>query len=212
MVDPSKGTWRYKTLEEDNPANYYKDVASEFFDAFYDPPLSVGATKPQRLDKFTKVWLLAKFVILESPMFWSYDEEDGKLSSELQQEMTHTLRASNMVERFVELLAGCAWVDHVDLDFRLVATWRDDQQVPDEDFDIDDFDADDLAGLRKIWHKGDIQVADIFLASGVLDPLRSLSNVKSWCIEFTMEDSYEKPPYMHESMTLDLRNGIKQKR
>ena len=213
MVNPSKGTWRYKTLEADTAANYYIDVVeSEIFEVLYDPPLLTGTTKPQRLDKFTKVLLLAGFVIPEGPMLWSYDEEDGKLSSELQQEMTHKLCASNMVERFVELLADCSWVDHVDLDFRLVATWREDQQVHDENFDIDDFDADHLAGLRKVWHKGDIQVADIFLASGVLDPLQSLSNVKSWCIEFTMEDLYEQPPCMHESMTLDLRNGIKQKR
>ena len=215
VVDPSKGTWRYKTLEGDTQAYCFGSlIGSEFFDIVYDPPLMHDATtlmqdapKPQKLAKFTKVLFHAKFGFsLLSPAWW-YDEENGKLPVASQQQLTDELRTTSMVERFVEILAGCSWVDHVDMDFGLMTSWRRDQQSQ-------GFDEDPVCDrLQKIWHKGDILVADIFLASGVLDPLQRLSNIRSWCVELTVEDRFDVMPLLrHEKMTLDLSNAIKQKR
>lgn len=93
-----------------------------------------------------------------------------------------------MIEDFVDLLTGCSWVDHADIDLGLVASWDSDQEYASYDYPTEDQDPSDWVEVKEIWHKGDIQVADILLASGVLDPLRRLSNVRSWCIELTVED------------------------
>lgn len=217
MVDPSKGTWSYKPLKNNLNAYYYGETEQDdFAEIVYDPPLLHGATKPQKLAKFTKVLLVAKFGIVSGEGEWEYDEESGRLSYLFQQELTNYLRTSTMIEDFVELLAGCSWVDHVDLDIGLVTTWYD-QAAPSYIQPMQKSEVAELDALRKIWHKGDIQVADIFLASGILDPLRRLSNVRSWCIELTVEDLtvvclYGGTICMHERMALDISKGIKQTR
>ena len=210
-VDPSKGTWRYKPLEGDTQAYYYGDLdGDESFDVVYDPPLMHDATKPQKLAKFTKVLFHAKFTFPFYLPAWWYDEESGKLHFATQQRLADKLRATSTIQKFVKTLAGCSWVDHVDLDFGLVASWRIDQQSR----GFKSLSEDPLYDrLKKIWHKGDIQVADIFLASGVLDPLQRLPNIRSWCVELTVEDMFDlKPLRTHERMTLDLSNASKQNR
>ena len=212
MVDPSKGTWSYKPLKNNLNAYYYGETEQDdFAEIVYDPPLLHGATKPQKLAKFTKVLLIAKFRIVSGEGEWEYDEESGRLPYLFQQELTDDLRTSTMIEDFVELLAGCSWVDHVDLDIGLVATWYD-QAAPGYIQPMQKSEVAEVDALRKIWHKGDIQVADIFLASGILDPLRRLSNVRSWCIELTVECLYGETTCMHERMALDISKGIKQTR
>ncbi|KAF6221825.1 hypothetical protein HO133_001793 [Letharia lupina] len=210
-VDPNKGTWRYKPLEGDFQAYHFGDYDQyETFDVVYDPPLMQGSRSPQKLARFTKVLLIAKFMIPSCPIGWRYDEENGELDYAAQQDLTDTLRASNMIEDFVELLARCSWVDHVDIDLGVVASWQRDQQTVEYDSPVEDLETPHWIGLRKIWHKGDIQVADILLAGGVLSPLQRLSNIRSWCIELTVEDLMEEPPCMHERMTLDLSNAVEQ--
>ena len=212
MIDPSKGTWSYKPLENNLNAYYYgKPQLDDFFEIVYDPPLLHGVTKPERLDKFAKVLLVAKIRLTTGELEWRYDEENGSLSIAAQEELTEDLLASEMIEGFVELLAGCSWVDHVDLDIGLEALWEEDQEAPGFIRPGQNFETAHLDALRKIWHKGDIQVAEIFLASGILDPLRRLSNVRSWCIELTLE-KIGPTICMHERMALDISNGIKQTR
>lgn len=213
MVDPGKGTWRYKPLEGDRQAYHYGAFEDdEFFDVVYDPPLMPGIEKPQKLAKFTKVLLNAKFNSPLGLMRWRYDEENGALHFASQQQLTDRLGASKMIEKFVGLLAGCSWIDHVDIDLGLVASWDRDQEAPEHGWPNEDLETAHWVGLRKTWHKGDIQVAEIFLASGILDPLQRLSNIRSWCIELTVEDLSEEPPCIHERMALDLSNAITHKR
>lgn len=201
MVDPIEGTWRYKPLEGDTQAYHFGGVDRhyEFCAVVYDPPLVHGLTKPQKLAKFTKVLLNAKLKVPHRFPGWRYDEENGKLHLALQPELTDTLRAWNisMIEDFVDLLTGCSWVDHADIDLGLVASWDSDQEYASYDYPTEDQDPSDWVEVKKIWHKGGIQVADILLASGVLDPLGRLSNVRSWCIELTVEDLSEEPPCIH---------------
>ena len=109
MVDPGKGTWRYKPLEGDRQAYHYGAFEDdEFFDVVYDPLLMPGIEKPQELAKFTKALLDAKFDSPLASMKWRYDEETGTLHSASQQKLTDTLGASKMIEDFVGLLAGCS--------------------------------------------------------------------------------------------------------
>lgn len=210
-MDPSKGTRRYKPLEGETQAyslgNHRED---ESFDVVFDPPLMLYPTKPPKSARFNKVLFHAEFVVSDMLPDWRYDEENGKLDYALQEEFTDALRTTSMIKNFVELLAGCSWVDHVDLDFGLVAGWDTDQQrrgLPNHDPGEAHWNR-----LKKLWRKGDILVANIFLASGVLDPLQRLRNVRSWCIGLTVEDLEEEPPSTHERMTLDLSNAIKQTR
>lgn len=213
-MDPSKGSWRYKPLEGDSQAYYYVRLGRgyECFDVVYDPPLMHYATKPQKLAKFTKVLFHAKFVFIDLLPDWRYDEENGKLHFALQQQLTDKFRATSLIEKFAEILADCSWLDHVDLDLGLMASWETDQQCLGSNSLIDDPGEAHWERLKEIWRKGDILVANIFLASGVLDPLKRLRNIRSWCIELTVEDYNEEPPCMHERMTLDLSKAIKQKR
>ena len=210
MVDPGKGTWHFKPLENNLNAYYYGRTQDHYSEIFYDPPLSRGVTKPQRLAKFAKVLLIVKFCVVSVEGDWEYDEESGRLPFLLQQDFTDELRPSPMIEDFVEVLVGCSWVDHVDIDIGLVATWDDHQAAPGYIQPMQKSEVAKVDSLRKIWHKGDIQVADIFLASGVLDPLRRLSNVRSWCIELTVECYYGETTCMHERMVLDISKGTKQ--
>ncbi|CAD6566386.1 MAG: hypothetical protein ASARMPREDX12_008220 [Alectoria sarmentosa] len=193
MVDPGKGTWRYKPLEGDRQAYHYGAFEDdEFFDVVYDPLLMPGIEKPQELAKFTKALLDAKFDSPLASMKWRYDEETGTLHSASQQKLTDTL-------------------DHVDIDLGLVASWARDQEAPPDGWPNEDLETAHWVGLRKTWQKGDIQVAEIFLASGILDPLQRLSNTRSWCIELTAEDLSEEPPCIQERMALDVSNAITHK-
>ena len=211
-VIPHKGIWTYKPLESDTQAYYYGEYDDdEFFEVIYDPPLKDGVTKPPGSAKFSKVLLTAKFSRI-LPIHWRYDEETGNLPVAGHQHLTDTFQTSSIIEDFVQLLAGCSWVDHVDVDLAVMAYFDADQQSLGCQSPVEDLETPHWIELRKIWHKGDIQVADILLKSGILNPLQRLSNVRSWCIEFTLEDMHEEPPSWHQRMILDLGDAIEPKR
>ena len=213
MIDPSKAIWRYKSEEVGTQPYYYENGDDQdFSEVAYNPPLSQGVTKPQMLAKFAKVLLVAKFFIPCWPWSWRYDEEDGTLPMESQQELVDHLRKSHVIKDFAGALAICSWVDHVGLDFGLQVRFVNDQEDPCFDPPIEEHEAAVCDARTEIWRKGDIQVADIFLASGILDPLRRISNVRSWCIDLTVECPSEETPKWHKVMTLGLSNGIEQKR
>lgn len=213
LLDPSKGTWRYKLLEGDTPTYYYNFMDdNECFDVVYDPPLMHGVTEPPKLAKFKKVLLNGAFDVTDLPGEWKYDEEYGKLDDATQQQLADIFRKSNMIADFVKLLAGCSWVDHVDLDIGLLTSWDSDQSTPASSSPIEGPELARWVELKNIRRKGDIQVADIFLASGILDPLKRLFNVGSWCLELTVEDVDRDPRFLHEKLTLDLSNAVKHKR
>ena len=213
MIDPSKAIWRYKSEADDTQPYYYGNGDDQdFSEVCYHPPLSQGVTKPQMLAKFAKILLVAKFFIPCWPLRWRYDEEDGTLPIQSQQELVDHLRKSKVIKDFAAALAVYSWVDHVDLDFGLRVRFVNDQEDPYFDPSIEDPEAAECDARSEIWSKGDIQVADIFLASGILDPLRRISNVRSWFIGLTVECSSDEPPIWHEAMTLDLSDGIEQKR
>lgn len=108
-MDPRKGNWKYKPLEGDTQVYYYGYVdVGEYFNVLNDPPLMHGATKPQKPAKFTKVLFIANFMLSDLLPRWRYDEENEELHSAWQQQVTDILRATNMVQEFVELLAGCS--------------------------------------------------------------------------------------------------------
>lgn len=65
-----------------------------------------------------------------------------------------------------------------------------------------------VEGVACSRHKGDKELARILLTSGILDPLRELKNVRSWCINLTVEDEFEKPPLAHRRMVLDLSAAV----
>ena len=218
IVVPHKGIWRYKPLESDTQAYYYAeddddvdDDDDESFEVIYDPPLKDGVTKPQGSAKFSKVLLTVKFYRM-LPISWRYDEETGKIPVAWHQRLTDALQTSSIIEDFVRLLAGCSWVDHVDVDLAVMVYFDTDQQSLGCQSPVEDLETPHWIERRKIWHKGDIQVADILLSSGILNPLQRLSNVRSWCIEFTVEDLHEEPPSWHQRMTLDLGGTIERKR
>ena len=212
VVVPSKGIWRYKPLEGDTQAYYYGEIEEdESFEVIYDPPLTDGVTKPQGSAKFSKVLLTVKFNRM-LPVGWRYDEETGKIPVAWHQQLTDAFQTSSIIEDFVGLLAGCSWVDHVDIDLAVLVDFDTDQQSLGCGSPVEDLEKPHWIERRKIWHKGDIQVAGILLSSGVLNPLQRLSNVRSWCIEFTLEDVHEEPPSWHQRMTLDLGDTIEPKR
>lgn len=200
-IDPSKGTWRYI------PPKMYNGAETDMpvFDICYDPDLPCDITKPPKLARFSTVALFFK---IDATLDWMYDEENGTLPIEVQQQLTEDLHSSNVIEDFVELLAGCSWVEHVDIEMRLWARFLVEQDDTDSDFPVEEW-AAELDARKKIWYKGDIQVADFFLTSGFLAPLRKVSNVQSWCIELRVESMFQEDDQspMHEKMTLDLRNG-----
>ena len=212
MVIPHKGIWRYKPLESDTQAYYYAEYDDdESFEVIYDPPLEDGVTKPQGSAKFSKILLTAKFNrMLE--ISWRYDEETGKIPVAWHQQLTDAFQTSSIIEDFVRLLAECSWVDHVDVDLAVMVYFDTDQQSLGCRSPVEDLETPNWIERRKIWHKGDIQVADILLSSGILNPLQRLSNVRSWCIEFTLEDLHEEPPSWHQRMTLDLGGTIEPRR
>lgn len=78
-----------------------------------------------------------------------YDEENGRLPIQVQQKLTEHLRSLNVIEDFVELLAGCSWVDHVDIDIRLEARFLVEQDDIDSDFPIEEW-AAELDARKKI--------------------------------------------------------------
>ena len=212
MVVPRKGIWRYKPLESDTQAHYYAEYDDdESFEIIYDPPLKDGVTKPQGSAKFSKVLLTVKFNRM-LPISWRYDEGTGKIPVAWHQQLTDAFQTSSIIEDFVRLLAGCSWVDHVDVDLAVMVHFDTDQQSLGCGSPVEDLGTPNWIERRKIWHKGDIQVADILLSSGILDPLQRLSNVRSWCREFTLEDMREEPPSWHQRMTLDLEDTIEPKR
>ena len=190
VIDPSKGIWRYIPTKVDNQEYYHGEGELDLgiFDVDYVPCLPHGSTKPPKLARFSKVLLLVR---IDGILDWMYDEENGRLPIQVQQKSTEYLRSLNVIEDFVELLAGCSWVDHVDIDIRLEARFLVGNDI-DSDFPIEGW-AAELDARKKIRHKGDIQVADIFLTSGTLAPLRRVSNVRSWCIELRVESAFEGP-------------------
>ena len=211
-VDPSKGMWRYEP--ERAIQLYYSGDLRKYAssDVVYDPPLVHDTTKPLKLARFKKILIHAKFVV-DFLGGWRYDEEDGKLQLAFQQRLTDSLRATSVINEFVEHVAGCLWVDHLDLDIALMSSWVGDQASQNLGYLGEDLGEAYWDRVKKIWRKGDILVADLFLASGVLDPLQRLSNVRSWCIEMTLEDvDCFRLQSIHERMTLDLSNALKQKR
>ena len=153
---------------------------------------------------------MAKIPISYGSLHWRCGE-NGRLPVKSLQKLIDDLRSSNVIEELVERLARCSWVDHVDLDIGLWAPFVREQDAIDYDWPIEEW-AAGLDALEGVWHKGNIQVADIFLASDILASLRRLSNVRSWCIELNLESLYKDPVIVHEKMTLDLSNGITQKR
>ena len=212
MVVPRKGIWRYKPLEGNTQAYYCGEYEEdEFFEIIFDPPLEDGVTKPQESAKFSKVLLTVKFNRMLD-ISWRYDEETGKIPVAWHQQLTDAFQTSSIVEDFVRLLAGCSWVDHVDVDLAVMVYFDTDQQSLGCRSPAEDPGTPNWIERRKIWHKGDIQVADILLSSGILNPLQRLSNVRSWCIEFTLEDMHEESPSWHERITLDLGDAIEPKR
>lgn len=208
VIDASKGTWRYIPTKIDNQEYYHGEGQLDLgiFDVLYVPCLPHGITKPPKLARFSKVLLL---VNIDGILDWMYDKENGRLPNYVQQKLTEYLRSLNVIEDFVELLAGCSWVDHVDIDIRLAARFVIEQDDIDSDFPIEEW-AAELDARKKIWYRGDIQVADILLTSGILAALRRVSNIRSWCIELRVESASEGPPSMHQKMILDLRNGTTQ--
>lgn len=201
VIDPSKGTWKYISPKACNGAE--TDMA--MYDIYYDPDLPLDIMKPPKLARFSKI---ALFFSIEATLDWMYDEENGKLPIEVQQQLTEDLRSSKLIEDFVEQLAGCSWVEHVDIEMRLWARFAVEQDDTDSNFPPEEW-AAELDARKKIWYKGDIQVADFFQTSGFLAPLRTVSNVESWCIELRVESMFQKDGQSpeHEKMTLDLRNG-----
>ena len=196
LLDPSKGIWRYMPFKDD--AQRYHDSFfddSVYSDVVYDPPLMHGVTEPPKLARFKQVRLNCDFVVAELENYWQYNEENGKLDHAARRQLADLLGESNMIENFVKLLAGCSWVDRVDLDIGLFASWDIKQSTPASSSPTEDPDLVPLVELKEIWHKGDIQVANIFLASGILDPLKRLSNVRSWCIELAVEELDMDPPF-----------------
>lgn len=174
-----------------------------------------NTTKPSKLAKFTKILFHVKFVIHDLSWGWRYDEETGELQLALQQRLIDKLRATRIVDEFVDKVAGYPWVDRLDVDIGLMASWERGQGSQNFSFFVGDPGEAHWERREKIWRKGDILAADLFLASGVLDPLQRLSNIRSWCIELTVEDVNafgQRNMHPHERMTLDLSNAIKQKR
>ena len=134
---------------------------------------------------------------------WEYHGADATLDSDSEKWVIRRIRQDSSIKAFVEKIQKVSWVAHLDLDFYIDTTPPVSQRV--------DVEAEDFEERQKIWRKGDMNVANIFLATGILDPLQELNNVGSWCIELTVRDQTRMKSLAHERMELDLTGVIRRK-
>ena len=127
---------------------------------------------------------------------WEYHGADATLNSDIENWVIRRIRQDSSVRTFVEKIRKVSWVAHLDVEFN-IETWPPKSQRMDPE-------AEDFEARQKIWRKGDMNVAKIFLETGILDPLQELDNVGSWCIELIVRDQSGMDALAHERMKLDL--------
>ena len=115
---------------------------------------------------------------------------------------------ADVIQKFVDLLSNSPVIRH--LEFAL------DVEVPcnssaENLVDYDDGDSEQEAKHDEKWCVADERATELFLEAGVLDSLRTLSNVMSFSLEIQTwgrDGEFMKPKKKHLKMIRDLKNAI----
>lgn len=140
----------------------------------YEAVENSGSMEPHVFTRFSKIKIDAKFVFEEddkAPILYidenlHLEPESGELLTEffklLNDILSHTLRIKNLT---------------IALDLQMtILDGRDDDGLEGSDYDHEQETKEGLVGS--------VQAMELFLDSGVLAPLRQLSNVQSFAVEF----------------------------
>ena len=86
------------------------------------------------------------------------------------------LSTKDVVQKFVELLSRSPFIRHLELQFKINVKW--------DDISFDDSDDESsMPSEDKKADAADLVATELFLESGVLDPLKHLSNVKTFALD-----------------------------
>jgi len=188
-----KTVWRHNPLDGIGHRN---DDGSHI----YNTSAMDGLMEPHVFTRFQQVLFYAyfSFTAIES---YLYIDDDFNIDTDDRARFLAFLQQSDIFKLLVRLLSNSPFLRRLSiaLNVEVLADYDSNSDDPDEERDFN------------IMGAANERAADIFMDSGILNPLQKLSNVKSFDFEFDMttfnSDSYQPQP-KHVEMMQDLQRVI----
>ena len=210
LAKPTGGIWRH------DPAMGigFKDINGHIC---YESECMDGDMEPHIFARFKKIIFNADFPIDEygePPAL--YIDENLRGKSENEANFKDYIKSSAVIQRLVRLLSNSPLINHLEisLNFEVYVDYDYSNSSDDDGSDFDD--EGFTTGERKIQNMTEAaneRATELFLESGLLDPLQKLSNVQSFPITFDRiaygsSDTPWQPPSRHASTIEELKKTI----
>jgi hypothetical protein len=185
---PYHGAWRHNPLH--GLGNEIDGVV------VYDTAKMSGKMDPHVFARFRKVRFDASFDFehTQAVELW-IDDETFVVRKDDAERFTQILKTSTVMKDFVELISQSPIITSLEISLE-VEVMVNSNLMNEEMLDDMDSEAEETEfKIDKLMEMGDERAVEIFLDSGICDPLKELSNVKNFNFGFAFDHREEKDPY-----------------
>ena len=191
MGIPKKTVWRHNPLDG---IGYRTEDGSYIYNI---PPMD-GLIEPHVFARFQRITFHADFEFTAAESYL-YVDDDFNVDNDDRARFIAFLRRPGTFKLLVRLLSNSPSLRCLSIGLN-VGVWA--------DYDTYSDDSDEERDFKKMEAANE-RAADIFMDSGILNPLKKMSNVKSFEFLFDMYDAnFYQPQLRHVEMIQELRSII----
>lgn len=179
----------------------------------YDTASLSGDIEPHIFAKFQRISFDAYFDDDHTQLMEMWIDDDTRIfRADDAAELKKTLQSSNLIKDLVKILSNSPRITSLEVSLEVEVMANSNLIMADLMYETDDED-DEVGGkTEKIMDIANEKATELFLDSGIMDPLKTLSNVSSCNFKFGFEhrdegDEY-KPPGKYVKLLRDLKDTI----